>query len=66
MSFQRARSDMEVFVGIFVHSTEDNPLIIMPGMVMGVLNTKVTTIELFALLFFHKEVYRICLILWQA
>ncbi|XP_069969713.1 uncharacterized protein [Penaeus vannamei] len=41
----RARSDMEVFVGIFVHSTEDNPLIIMPGMVMGVLNTKIEFME---------------------
>lgn len=38
---QRARSDMEVFVGAFVHSTEETPMVILPGMVMGVLNTKV-------------------------
>ncbi|CAL4218515.1 unnamed protein product [Meganyctiphanes norvegica] len=41
----RARSDMEVFVGSFVHSTEDNPLVILPGMVMGVLNTKIEFME---------------------
>lgn len=38
---QRARSDMEVFVGAFVHSTDDSPMVVLPGMVMGVLNTKV-------------------------
>ncbi|KAG0724631.1 hypothetical protein GWK47_040156 [Chionoecetes opilio] len=37
----RARSDMEVFVGSFVHSTDDAPMIVLPSMVMGVLNTKV-------------------------
>ncbi|KAK3882711.1 hypothetical protein Pcinc_012917 [Petrolisthes cinctipes] len=41
----RARSDMEVFVGAFVHSTEENPIVILPGMVMGVLNTKIEFME---------------------
>ncbi|XP_071544783.1 uncharacterized protein [Panulirus ornatus] len=41
----RARSDMEVFVGVFVHSTEDSPLVILTEMVMGVLNTKIEFME---------------------
>lgn len=32
---------MEVFVGAFVHSTDDSPMVVLPGMVMGILNTKV-------------------------
>ncbi|XP_045123406.1 uncharacterized protein LOC123511511 isoform X2 [Portunus trituberculatus] len=41
----RARSDMEVFVGAFVHSTDDSPMVVLPGMVMGVLNTKIEFME---------------------
>ncbi|XP_045594136.1 uncharacterized protein [Procambarus clarkii] len=41
----RARSDMEVFVGTFVHSTEDSPMVILTDMVMGVLNTKIEFME---------------------
>ncbi|KAG7170881.1 Guanine deaminase-like 1 [Homarus americanus] len=41
----RARSDMEVFVGTFVHSTEDSPMVVLTDMVMGVLNTKIEFME---------------------
>ncbi|KAK7086412.1 hypothetical protein SK128_028165 [Halocaridina rubra] len=41
----RARSDMEVFVGVFVHSTDETPMIILTDMVMGVLNTKIEFME---------------------
>lgn len=36
---------MEVFVGTFVHSTDDSPMIILTDMVMGVLNTKVGSLS---------------------
>ncbi|XP_066943920.1 uncharacterized protein [Macrobrachium rosenbergii] len=41
----RARSDMEVFVGVFVHSTDESPMVILTDMVMGVLNTKIEFME---------------------
>ena len=41
---------MEVFVGTFVHATEDKPMLIMIDHVMGVLNSNVSMI--LTLLFF--------------
>ncbi|KAL7633762.1 UNVERIFIED_CONTAM: hypothetical protein RMT77_015716 [Armadillidium vulgare] len=40
-----ARSDMEVFVGNFVHSVENNPMVVLIDNVMGVLNSKIEFME---------------------